>query len=128
MDDSLAIHTLANASFAQQLHGALLEHAGANAVLDVLAAAALEDDALDSGDLEQPCECQARGARADDRDLSPHDLVPLPAIDSASLAEHDAVMRRPRNAEYACIFDLPASLPDDLVLSPETRDHYWKGH
>ena len=55
-------------------------------------------------------------------------LVPLPAIDSAFLAEHDAVMRRPQSAKYARIFGLPASLPDDLVLSPVTRDHSWKGH
>ena len=40
VDDALAIHPLADAGVAQQLDGALLEHAGADAVLDVVAAAA----------------------------------------------------------------------------------------
>ena len=38
VDDALALHPLADAGLAQQIDGALLEHAGADAVLDVLAA------------------------------------------------------------------------------------------
>jgi hypothetical protein len=51
-----------------------------------------------------------------------------PAMISAFLAEHDAAMRRPRSAQYARILSLPASLPGDLVLSPETRKHHRKEH
>jgi hypothetical protein len=54
--------------------------------------------------------------------------VLLPAIDSAFLAEHDAARRRPQSARYNPMSSLLASLPDDVVLSPETRDHYRKEH
>ena len=53
----------------------LLEHAGADALLDVLAAAALEHDRLDPFALEQPRERQPRRAGADDPDLRPRSLV-----------------------------------------------------
>ena len=79
VDDALAVHPLADAGFAQQLDRPLLEHARADPLLDVLAAAVLEDDALDPRDLEQPRERQARGARADDPDLRPHSRVSFPA-------------------------------------------------
>ena len=72
VDDSLAIHPLSDAGVPEQLDRALLEHACADAVLDVLAAAGLEDDALDAGDLEQPRERQPGRPRADDSDLRPH--------------------------------------------------------
>src|SRR5439155_709482 len=35
---------------------------------------------------------------------------------------------RPQSARYLRISSLPASLPGDLVQSPETRDHYRMGH
>jgi hypothetical protein len=44
------------------------------------------------------------------------------------MAEHDVAMRRPRSARYEPVSGLPASLPGDLVQSPETRGHPWIGH
>src|SRR5207253_8669015 len=55
--------------FRSQLGRSLLEHAGADAVLDVLAAAIFEDDALDSRDLEQARQGEPGRPRADDPDL-----------------------------------------------------------
>ena len=72
VDDALAVHALADARVAQELDRALLEHARADAVLDVFAAAVLEDDALDPRDLEQPREREPGRAGADDPDLRPH--------------------------------------------------------
>jgi hypothetical protein len=72
VDDALAVHPLADTRFTQQLDSPLLEHAGADSVLDVLTATGFEDHAFDSRNLEQPRERQARGTRADDPDLRPH--------------------------------------------------------
>ena len=57
---------------AEQVDGALLEHAGTDARLDVLAAAALEHDRLDARPFEQARQRQPRRPRADDADLRPH--------------------------------------------------------
>ena len=72
VDDPLALHPLPHARLDEQVGCALLEHARADAVLDVLAAAVLEHDRLDALALEQPGEHQAGGAGADDADLRPH--------------------------------------------------------
>ena len=50
----------------------VLEHAGAHAVLDVLARARLQHDRLDAGALEQVREQQPRGPGADDPHLRLH--------------------------------------------------------
>jgi hypothetical protein len=67
--DPLALQARADTGVAQQVDRPLLEHAGADAVLDVVAAPTLEDDAVDPGELEQPRERQACRAGADDPDL-----------------------------------------------------------
>ncbi len=72
VDDPVATHSFPDARVAQQVDRPLLEHAGADAVLDVLAAAALEHDRLDPLACEQLGQRQARRARADDSDLRPH--------------------------------------------------------
>ena len=66
---------LAHPGRREQIGGALLEHAGADALLDVVTAAALEHDRLDPGLLEQPAEREAGRARADDADLGAHHAV-----------------------------------------------------
>ena len=69
MGQTEALEPLADTSFNQQVDGALLEQAGANPLFDILAAASLEHDGLDSGEVQQVGEHQASGARADDADL-----------------------------------------------------------
>src|SRR5262245_39521114 len=56
----------------EQPDGALLEHAGADAVLDVLAAAVLEHDRLDALEVEEVREQQAGRPGSHDSDLCPH--------------------------------------------------------
>ena len=72
VDDPFAVEPRCNAELAEEVDGALLEHARANPRLHVLAAAALEHDRLDTRPLEQSCQRQPRRARADDADLRPH--------------------------------------------------------
>ena len=71
VDDPLAVEALADSRVAQEVGGALLEHARTEPVLDVVARAVLEHDRLDALAGEQLRERQACRARADDPDLGP---------------------------------------------------------
>ena len=68
--DRLAVQALGHARPLQQVDGPLLEHAGADARLDVLAASVLEHDRFDSRPVKQRGENQAGGTGTDDRDVS----------------------------------------------------------
>jgi hypothetical protein len=81
---AFAVHPLGDAGVAQQLGRSLLQDAGADALLDVLARSILEDDALDSRQFEEPGEREARRARADDADLGPPRLQPAFASSSST--------------------------------------------
>ena len=73
MDDPLALHPPAHAGLRQQVGGPLLEHARANARLDVVSAAVLDHDRIDPLAVEQVGERQPGRPRADDPDLrAPH--------------------------------------------------------
>ena len=72
VDEALALHALAHARSRQQVDRALLEHPGADALLDVLAAARLEHDRVDALELQQAGEHETGRAGADDADLCPH--------------------------------------------------------
>ena len=63
----------------EQIDGALLEHAGAHAVLDVVAVAAFEHDGLDARAMQEMRQHEPRRARTEDADLRamPHRLVIL---------------------------------------------------
>ena len=69
--EALALEALAHAHLLQQVDGALLEHAGADALLDVLAVARLEHHRVDPGAVEQLAEHEAGGTGPDDADLGP---------------------------------------------------------
>ena len=69
VDDPLALHPPAHAGLRQQVGGPLLEHARANARLDVVAAAVLDHDRIDPLAVEQVGERQPGRPRADDPDL-----------------------------------------------------------
>jgi len=73
--DSLGIHPLADACVAQQLGDPVLEHAGADPLLAILAAAGFEDDGLDPLQLEQTSERQTGGTGTDNADLRSHSTV-----------------------------------------------------
>jgi hypothetical protein len=110
VDDAFAVTRSADAGFAQQVHGDLLQDAGADAAQHVVAALALDDDVVDAGLVQQLAEQQAGGAGADDRDLGAHGgclLSPSlgalrpPARGSGrrgGLCDHCAPARSSRNA------------------------------
>src|SRR4051812_29787515 len=78
MDEPLACQAVAEPGLGQELDGALLEDAGADAVLDVLAAAGLEDDGVDALEVQEVRQHQPGGPGTDDSDLCPHLYEALP--------------------------------------------------
>jgi hypothetical protein len=70
---------LANAYLDEQIDSPLLEHAGADAPLDVLAAPRLEHDRVDPQQVEQVREHEPGRPGSDDADLGPHRPRQLPS-------------------------------------------------
>jgi hypothetical protein len=68
----LAVQPRPGAGRAQHVRGALLQDAGALPPLDIGAVAALQDDRVDAGVVEQPGEEEAGGAGSDDADGGAH--------------------------------------------------------
>ena len=69
VDHPLAVQAVGHAGLGQQVDGALLEHARAHPLLDVLARAQLEHDGVDPAQLQQAGEHEPRRPGSDDRDL-----------------------------------------------------------
>jgi hypothetical protein len=67
----LAVQTLGEVDVVQDVDGPLLKHSGADPLLDVGAAARLEDDRVDGGALKQTSEQQPGGPGPDDHHLCP---------------------------------------------------------
>ncbi len=72
VDDSLVQHAVPHSRLDEEIGRALLEHAGADPVLDVVAATVLEHDRLDALALEQAGQSQPGRSGADDRHLRSH--------------------------------------------------------
>jgi hypothetical protein len=70
VDEPFALEPLPHPDLAQEIDGALLEDAGANALLDVLAAPVLEDDGIDPLQMEEVRQHEPGGTGTDDPDLS----------------------------------------------------------
>ena len=62
VQNAFALHPIADAHVDEQIGGPVLDQSGADAVLDVIAAAVLDDDAVDAGKVQQPRQHQARPA------------------------------------------------------------------
>ena len=69
---TLTPQAVPDAGRGHEVDGALLEHAGTDAFDDVVPAAILEDEGVDSPEMEKVAQHQPRRARADDSHLSPH--------------------------------------------------------
>ncbi len=69
MDQALAPQPFAEAGLDQEIDAALLQHAGTDAALDMLAAALLEDDGVDPLALQQVAQQQAGRPGAEYADL-----------------------------------------------------------
>ena len=84
VDDALPVQPVRDTRSLEQLDGALLEHAGANARFDVLAAPGLEHDRLDPRRVEKLREGEACWAGTDDRDLGTRALHGPPTTSCAT--------------------------------------------
>ena len=71
MPDSFALKPRADSSFDHQIHCALLKHAGAHAIHDVILASILDNDRIDSFQVQQMAQKQSRRTCADNSDLGP---------------------------------------------------------
>jgi hypothetical protein len=71
---SLALEAIADAGIDQQVNGPLFENARSNALLDVLSAAAFENDRLNAREMQKMREHQAGGTGADNANLSSHNV------------------------------------------------------
>ena len=80
MGQAFLIHAGVGTRRLEQVHRDLFKHAGANAAQHVVGAALLEDDVVDASLVQQLAQKQARGARADDGDLSAHETCLLENI------------------------------------------------
>jgi hypothetical protein len=67
-----ALQSIADAGFFQQVHGALFQNTGADALLHILAAAIFEDDGFDAVEVQQVRENQTRWPGSDDANLRAH--------------------------------------------------------
>ena len=74
MRQAFALHARADTRLNQQVRRPMLHQPGADAVIDVLFAAVLDDDGLDALQVQEPRQHQAGGARSDDADLRTHEL------------------------------------------------------
>ena len=92
---AFAVHSLAKARLAQQLHRSWLEDPGADASQHMRLRLPLEHDAVDSAEVKQVRQEHARGSAADNRHLSAlHAVLPRDRTmhrDARRGLEHDAV-------------------------------------
>src|SRR6185437_6340631 len=79
---TFALEAVAGADVGQEVDRPMLDQAGADAVLDVLAAAVLDDDRVDALQGEQVSEHQPRRACSDNPDLGAHRFLPPPLLQS----------------------------------------------
>src|SRR5262245_13651161 len=70
--EAFALHALADAGVDQEIARPLLDQAGADAALDIITAAVLDDDRVDALAMEEMREHQARGPGTDYTDLCTH--------------------------------------------------------
>ena len=77
VEHRLALHALADAGLDQEVGRPLFQEAGANAALDVVAAAVLQDDGFDAREVQQMRQHQPRGAGSDDPDWRAHSSFPF---------------------------------------------------
>jgi len=75
MDESFAIHPVADAERAEQVDGSLLQHARAQSSLDVRAITPLDDHGVDPVMVQQMPQREPRRSGPDDRDLCAGRLV-----------------------------------------------------
>src|SRR5512139_1797477 len=76
MQHALALHPFADPQLGEQVRRPVLDQARANPIFNVVAAAILDDDRVDTLQAEESRKHEACWACSDDSDLRPHDGVP----------------------------------------------------
>src|SRR5918995_1080837 len=105
VDEAFPSEALSHADLLQQVDGALLEHPGPDAALDVLAGSVLENDRVDPPEVEEVSEDEAGGPGADDADLRP--LGPQPQTSCAV-----STIRRSLATCSSCVSALPSTVEE----------------
>src|SRR5262245_10046284 len=85
VEHAFALHARADAGFDQEVARPLLDQAGADAALDIVAAAVFQDDAVHALEVEKMRQHQPGGPGADDTDLRAHLVLPVVPPPSRSL-------------------------------------------
>ena len=91
--DPLALQPLGHTRTGQEVDGSLLEDAGADSVLDVVAAAGLQHDRLDPLAAEQERQREPRGACADYPHLCAHHPAGAGPVGSGSASTRCAIAK-----------------------------------
>src|SRR5262249_28474270 len=91
VEHALALHARPDAGFHQEVARPLLDQAGADAALDIVAAAVFQDDALHALEVEKMRQHQPGGPGADHTDLRAHLVLPVgPAVTLIGIARSQA--------------------------------------
>ena len=77
VDEPVAHHPVTNPGLAQQVHGALLQDARLDRLLDRLAGLHVDHHRLHAPQVQHVRQQQPRRPRADDSDLGTHDRAPF---------------------------------------------------
>ena len=94
VEHALALHARADAGLDQQVARPLLDQAGADAALDIVAAAVLQDDRTRCPRDAEDATASAPPVRADDADLRPHSALALIVRAHCNSARHAEQRRR----------------------------------
>ena len=105
VNETLPSEPLSHADLLQQVDGALLENAGPDAALDVLAGSVLENDGVNPLEVEEVSEDEAGRPGADDADLRP--LAPQPQTSCAV-----STIRRSLATCSSCVSALPSTVEE----------------
>src|SRR5262249_15515619 len=114
VEHALALHARADAGLDQEIARPLLDQAGADAALDIVAAAVFQDDALHAIEVEEMRQHQPGGPRADDTDLRAH--LALPAVRPSAVTLIGIAGSRARRDS------LGIALPISAVLTQRRRE------
>src|SRR5262249_45415462 len=91
VEHALALHARADAGLDQEVARPLLDQTGADAALDIVAAAVFQDDALHALEVEKMRQHQPGGPGTNDTDLRAHLVLPLsPAFTLIGIARSQA--------------------------------------
>ncbi len=121
MHEPFAFQAFSNACFDHHVHSALLEHACADAMFDVMPAAGFYDDGIDSLQVKQVRKQQSRRPRSDNSDLRAQ-VLPL---DGCQVREERLEFRRAKrrlSTALIAVRNLVWGREENLFVRHRTQD------